>query len=186
MVQRRVSWPRRAGAVCAAAGGLLLVAALFVPFTDHGTGSAESSHELADYALSGTLRPFVQPWLGALWYLTGFVGCALVATCPIAGRTVAAIRFVLAGLATAVAIVVAGQLDSAGPATRASIAAWVLAVIATVVHVITAPEPKRTLASDQPATTGLDAAAPELEAVATRVDAATTPALRHRAVRAGT
>lgn len=79
------------------------LAAMVLPLTTRGAGSAVSGHALADLASAGRLPDFPS-WLGPAWYLMPLGGGVVLVSLGIRGAPASAARWCAAAIATASAL----------------------------------------------------------------------------------
>lgn len=112
--------PARAHAVSLAAGsagGLLLLAATFLPWSDRGAGSAIALRRIADLVLAGTVDAFVPRWAGVAVYLIPLGGALVLIGTGLGDRLgvgVGATGVVLSAAGTTVAVVALDRLPRSG------------------------------------------------------------------------
>ena len=99
------------------AGGLLLLAATFLPWSDRGAGSAIALRRIADLVLSGTVDAFVPRWAGLTIYLIPFGGALVLIGAGLGARLgvgLGAVGVVLAVAGTALALTALDRLPRSG------------------------------------------------------------------------
>jgi hypothetical protein len=114
---RRLPTAHTASLGAGSAGGLLLLAATFLPWSDQGAGSAISLRRIADLVLSGTVDAFVPRWAGLGIYLIPFGGALVLIGTGLGDRIGLAIGvagIVLAVTGTALALTALDRLPRSG------------------------------------------------------------------------
>ncbi|HEX7132469.1 MAG TPA: hypothetical protein VF228_07835 [Iamia sp.] len=112
--------PLRAQTVSLAAGsagGLLLLASTFLPWSDQGAGSAIALRRVADLVLAGTVDALVPRWAGLVVYLIPLGGALVLMGTGLGGRLglgVGAAGIVIAVVGTAVAVTTLDRLPRTG------------------------------------------------------------------------
>lgn len=99
------------------AGGVLLLASTFLPWSDRGAGSAIALRRVADLVLSGTVDALVPRWAGLAIYCIPLGGALLLVGTGLGGRIgplVALAGVVVALVGTAVAVTALGRLPRTG------------------------------------------------------------------------
>jgi hypothetical protein len=99
------------------AGGLLLVAATFLPWSDRGAGSAIALRRIADLVLSGAVDAFVPRWAGLVIYLIPLGGALVLIGAGLGARLGVGLGAAGVGLAvtgTALALIALDRLPRSG------------------------------------------------------------------------
>lgn len=98
-------------------GGLLLLAAAFLPWSGQGAGSTIALRRIGDLVLAGTVDAWVPRWAGAVVYCVPLGGAVLLIGTGLgrrAGAAVAATGVVLAAAGTVVCLSALGRLAATG------------------------------------------------------------------------
>jgi len=114
---RRLPTAHTASLGAGSAGGLLLLAATFLPWSDRGAGSAIALRRIADLVLSGTVDAVVPRWAGLTVYLIPFGGALVLIGAGLGARLgvgLGATGVVFAVAGTALALTALDRLPRTG------------------------------------------------------------------------
>lgn len=99
------------------AGGTLLLASTFLPWSGRGAGSAIALRRVADLVLAGTVDAFAPRWAGLAIYCIPLGGALVLVGTGLGGRlgpVVGLVGIVLAGAGTALAVSALDRLPRTG------------------------------------------------------------------------